>query len=301
MSHSGAVEPRLDRRRALGALLALAAVGAGCHRGAPASGPRRVVSISPSTTEAVYAIGAGAELVGRSAFCDWPPEAVGLPAVGGFADPNVEAILALAPTLVVGAHGPAGPALERTLNEHAVATYFPETESLAQIGAMIEGLGRLVDRADAGRAAATALAGRCDAVTAVASRLPRVRAAMLFDVAPIVAAGPGGFPDELLRRANADNVVTAGGAYPTLGIERLLVLDPDVLVDGASTGHAGSPSRVLAMRDAAGWRELGAMRRGAVRVLEGSAALRPGPRIDEGLAALARALHGSAFSPGAPP
>ena len=117
-----------------------------------------------------------------------------------------------------------------------------------------------------------------------------MRAAFLFDVAPVVAAGPGSFADELVREAGGDNVVKAGGAYPTLDLERLLALDPDVLLDGASDEHG--PSRVASMREAPGWKDLRAMREGRVRPLSASTVLRPGPRIGGGLAAVARALHG---------
>src|SRR6185295_14894222 len=106
---------------------------------------QRVVSISPSTTEAAFAIGAGSLLVGRSTYCDYPPEALHLPVVGGFADPSLEAIVARSPTLVIGAHGPAGPALEQALKARSIATFFPETESIAQIEAMIGELGRRLD------------------------------------------------------------------------------------------------------------------------------------------------------------
>jgi iron complex transport system substrate-binding protein len=81
-------------------------------------------------------------------------------------------------------------------------------------------------------------------------------------------------------------------------IENLLVLDPDVVLDGAAEPHADpSASRVLALRDAPGWRDLRAQKQGKVRPLSASAVLRPGPRIGEGLIALARALHGDAAVP----
>src|SRR5580704_4500508 len=82
----------------------------GCHRPAgPPRETRRVVSLSPSTTEALSAIGARPQLVGRSRYCDFPPDVASLPAVGGFVDPNFEAIVALRPVLVTGARRPSGP------------------------------------------------------------------------------------------------------------------------------------------------------------------------------------------------
>jgi len=258
----------------------------------------RVVSLSPSTTEAVFAIGAGALLVGRTKYCDYPAEAASLPVVGGYADPSLEAIVARAPTLVVGARGPAGPALEQALAARSIETFFPETESLAQIEQMLVALGkRLGHDAGAAEAVARIEAARKRVAAAVAGR-PRVRAVLLFDVSPIFAAGPGGFPDDALREAGGQNLITEGGAYPTIDIERLLALDPDVVLDGAAEAHGGEPaSKIAALRDAPGWRDLRALREGRVRAISVPTVLRPGPRIGEGLVTLARALHGQAVLP----
>ncbi|MFT3773912.1 MAG: helical backbone metal receptor [Minicystis sp.] len=280
----------LGRRAALTWLLAIGA--AACSRGERVASAPRVVSLSPSTTEAVYAIGAGPLLAGRSGYCDYPPEALKLPVVGGFSDPSVEKIVALRPTLVVGARGPAGPALEQALEKHGIATFFPETESITQIEAMLTELGKRLGH-DAGAASAVAAieVQRKQVATAIAGRA-RVKAVFLFDVGPIVAAGPGSFPDALIREAGGDNLVTAGGQYPTLDLEKILALDPDVILDGAGDMAAGS-GRVAALRDAPGWKNLRALREGRARLVS-SATLRPGPRIGEGLAAVARALHGDA-------
>lgn len=110
---------------------------------------RRVVSLSPSTTEAVCAVGATAQLVGRSRFCDYPPEVAGLPEIGGYVDPNLEAIVALSPDLVVGARGPAGAAIATQLEERGIATFLPRTETLAEVDSMIRGIGKELDRAEA--------------------------------------------------------------------------------------------------------------------------------------------------------
>jgi iron complex transport system substrate-binding protein len=297
-----AQEGTLGRRGALAALLvASAALAAlpGCSRAGRASGPPRVVSLSPSTTEAVFAIGAGALLVGRSSYCDYPPEAKALPVVGGFADPSVEKIVALRPTLVVGARGPAGPPLAEALERHGIPTYFPETESIAQIEAMLTGLGERLGR-DAKPAIATIEAARAKVSAAIVGK-PRVRAVFLFDAGPIVAAGPGSFPDELIRQAGGVNLITAGGQYPMLDIERVLALDPDVILDGAAEmGAPPGTSRLSGLRDAPGWSRLRAMREGRVRPISASTALRPGPRIGAGLIAVARALHGDSVTTGLP-
>ncbi|MEZ4299893.1 MAG: helical backbone metal receptor [Polyangiaceae bacterium] len=268
--------------------------GAGAN-GAGAKGAARVVSLSPSTTETMFAIEAGGMLVGRSRFCDFPAEAKGIPAVGGFSDPNVEAILALAPSLVIGARGPAGPALAEKLTAHGIATYFPETESFAQILEMVSGLGERLDRGAAARAVRERIEGAAKQVEAAVKARPAPSAVMLFDTGPIVVAGPGGFPDEMMRLAHAKNLIVAGGAYPTIGMEHLVALDPEILLDGASAG-IDVPSAVAGKREAPGWSSLRAFGSGRVHALS-SAVLRPGPRIGEGLKELARAVHGESILP----
>ena len=272
-------------------LTGVAAALAGCGGKPPVSPTRpRVVSMSPSTTEALYSIGAGGLLVGRSRFCDHPKDVDTLPVVGGFSDPSIEATLALLPTLVVGAQGPAGPSLAEKLTAHGIDTYFPRTESFDEIGQMILGLGARLGRTGEAQVIKWRLEFQLNGVTNATKDRPAPRAVMLFDTAPIVVAGPGSFPDEMMRLARSENLITEGGSYPTIGLERLIALDPDVLLDGVGAGvEGGSP--LLAKRDAPGWRSLKALANGRVHAL-GSTALRPGPRIGEGIRELARALHG---------
>jgi iron complex transport system substrate-binding protein len=135
-----------------------------------------------------------------------------------------------------------------------------------------------------------------DAIARALQGRPTVRAVLLFDVAPLYVAGPGGFPDELLARAGGVNVIDKGGPYPTIGLEHLLALDPDVILDGSmDAGSADPAAGIRGMRSAPGFRELRAVREGRVRALSGSEALRPGPRVAEGVVAIARALHGDAL------
>ncbi|HEY2511770.1 MAG TPA: helical backbone metal receptor [Polyangiaceae bacterium] len=280
---------------ARGGVVAIVLV-AGCHR-APkpteSKTPARVVSISPSTTEAMFAIGAGKELVGRSRYCDYPPEAMALPQVGGYVDPSIEAILALRPDLVVGARGPAGPKLAETLEAHGVATFFPETESLVQIDELLRGLGQRTGHAEDADRTVIALDARERAIDEALAPHPKVRALLVFDVEPIVVAGPGGFPDEMLARAGGVNVVSEGGPYPSVGIERVIALDPEVILDTTVAAHGSVRIRA----DAPGWREVGAVKRGRVVPLADEAVLRPGPRIADGLAQIAHALHPDAALP----
>jgi iron complex transport system substrate-binding protein len=256
------------------------------------SAARRVVSTSPSMTETIFAVGRGAELVGRSRFCDYPPEAASIPEIGGFADPSLEKILALTPTLVCGERGPAGPDLPASLEKQGIETYFPRLETVADIESMIEELAAKLDARAAGAAVAERVRARIREVGERVKDAPRPRVLLLFDWRPLVAAGPKSFPDELLALAGATNVVTEGGQYPKLGVEGVIALDPDVVLDGSAGAYAEPPEAIA--RATPGLDALRATKAGRLHRLGSTAALRPGPRIGEGVAEIARLVHGGA-------
>lgn len=271
-------------------LLALACVVAcsksgGVQEKAPAV---RIVSISPSTTEAVFAVGAGASLVGRSRYCDYPPDVAKLPQVGGYVDPSFEAILALRPDLVTGARGPAGSALADKLSARGIATFFPETESLSAIDAMILGIAERTGHAADGRAAVDALHAKIAAVEAEVASLPKTRVLLVYGLAPLSVAGPSSFADEMIRRAGGANVVTEGGAYPTIGAERVIALDPDVILNCAMMEERVSERF---RKDAPEWAHVRAVQTDHVASITSEAVLRPGPRVGDGLVEIARAIH----------
>lgn len=274
-------------------LLLLGAVLLGCSKStaSPESKDipaRRIVSLSPSTTETVFAIGAGSTMVGRSRYCDYPPEVTTLPQVGGYVDPSFEAILAQEPDLVIGARGPAGSALADKLVARGVATYFPPTESFDAIDAMIAGLGQRTGRVEAARATVEEIHEELARIERAVASAPKTRVLVVFGIEPLSVAGPGSFPDEMIRRAGGSNVVVEGGAYPAINIERVLALDPDVIVNAAMMEERASERL---RKDAPGWSRVRAMQAGHVETIKEEAVLRPGPRIADGVALLARALH----------
>jgi iron complex transport system substrate-binding protein len=281
----------LTRRAVLTNGLALVLAACSKKKGgsdARGSAPSRIVSISPSTTEALFAVGAGKQVVGRSRYCDYPPEVLALPQVGGYVDPSFEAILALRPDLVVGARGPAGSAIADRLAQKGIATFFPETESFDAIDAMIRGLGARTGHPSEGSAAATALDARVAKVESAVAGTPKTRVLLVFGLAPLSVAGPLSFAEELIRRAGGTNVITEGGAYPTIGVEHVLRLDPDVVVNAAMMEERAG-ERIG--KGAPGWDKVRAVQNGRLVSITDEALLRPGPRIDHGLGLLARALH----------
>jgi iron complex transport system substrate-binding protein len=193
--------------------------------------------------------------------------------------------------------------LVEKLGALGIPTFFPSTESMAQIDDMIEALGARLGSADTGRRLVEKVRARRNEVSRALESEPIVRVLFLFGLSPIVAAGPASFANEMVALARGRNVVTSGGAYPTLSAERLLVLAPELVINGAAmTGSAppagggvlrGDPS----LADHPALRELEAVRAGRTVAIYDEAVLRPGPRVGEGLATLARAIHPGASVP----
>jgi iron complex transport system substrate-binding protein len=265
----------------------------GCSRadraeaaGFDAGGAQRIVSLAPSTTEALYAIGAGDRLVGRSRFSDFPPEAKSLPVVGDV-EPDLEAILQLKPDLVVGVGGLTSGRIADKLKSRGIPSLFSDANSLAAIDGLLRDLGERAGHAEDADRLARSLDVREREIERSVARASRPRVLFVVSLAPVVAAGPDSFVNELIRDAGAANVVLRGGAWPTIGFEQIVEMDPDVVLDAASDVD-GAPRISV---QAAGWEGVRAVREGHVLPVRDDRILRAGPRIADGLGALAHILH----------
>ncbi len=248
-----------------------------------------MVSLSPATTEAVAAVGAERELVGRSRYCDYPPSVSAVPVVGGYTDPNLEAIVALGPTLVVGVEGPPAVKMTEALEPRGISVYLPSVESVAAVSMMLREVGVRSGHAEGGEKAARALQEDIARVEKEFAGTHSERVLLLYGVNPLVAAGKGSFGDEMLVLAHAKNVITAGGAYPSIDAERVLVMDPDVIIN-AAFGESATAA-VLDPKTSLGAR-VRAVKTGRVVNVTDERVLRPGPRLAEGLRVLAESIHG---------
>ncbi len=242
--------------------------------------PQRIVSLAPSLTETVLALGAGERLVGVSRYDDF--EAVrDLPRVGGYVDPSLEAILGLRPDLVLAEKSPGNAEVVKKLAALGIPVLVVRARNLEEVRDAIRAVADALDLRPEG----TALLRRLDAALEEARSLgagrPRIRALIVYGHAPLVVAGPGSFGDELLRLCGAENVAHSGGtAYPTWPLERLLADPPDVVVDlaGDHEQRTGPLARLAALKD-------------RVRRLRSKDLLRPGPGLGRGAKVLCRVLR----------
>ncbi len=248
--------------------------------------PERIVSIGPSNTEFLFALGAGARVVGVDDFSDEPAEAKTKEKVGGV-KVNLEVVVALRPDLVVSVKFSDG-TIEKLATAAAVLVVDPQ--GIADVAKTATLLGKAVG-ADGEKLAAD-IARKLDAVrarTKDASARPRVYHEIdASDPTKIYTVGPGSFIHDLIELAGGQNVAARTGmAYPQLSAEEIVRADPEVIVVGASPYQA-APEQIAARR---GWAGMSAVRNKRILTIPESLVSRPGPRVGEAAETYAKLLH----------
>lgn len=184
--------------------------------------PERIVSLVPSVTETLFALGLGGRVAGVTEFCTYPPEAAARPRVGSYASPSLEAVAALAPDLVFASADMTRPAAVSRLEALGVPVYVVYPRSLAQTAWTLRAIGAVAGAPDAGERLAAELEAAVRRVEAAVSGRARPRVLLCVMVQPLVAAGPGTLADDLIAAAGGRNCVPPGpAAYPNWGPEAL--------------------------------------------------------------------------------
>ncbi len=251
----------------------------------------RIVSMVPSHTETVCALGACDRLVGRDALSDAPDAALAAPSLGTAFAPDLEALVAAAPDLVLG---DAFTGLAEALAPFGIAVYAGTPQRLDDLAPYFADLGALLGLDAEAAALAAEVAAGFDAVRAAVAELPRPTVFVEIDATPY-AAGPTSLVGAVVELAGGAHVVDAAqGDYPQIDPEYVVARDPEVIL------LMDAPYGVTAEQVAArpGWSGLRAVRDGRVLELamaEVDALSRPGPRLVEAAWAIARLLHPGRF------
>jgi iron complex transport system substrate-binding protein len=254
--------------------------------------PQRIVSLAPSLTETLYALGAGDRLVGVTNYCDYPAEALNKPKIGDMLNPNLERVTALHPDLVlITKEGNRRDTLN-ALEHLNIPTFAVETERLEDISRMFRDVGRAVGEAAAGVNLANTLDQRVTRVQRAVAGRPARRVLMVIWLQPMVSVGRGTFLNDLLERAGARSIAdTDSQPWPKLSVEEIVRSDPEYIVVTRSPGFSPGRDELLKLP---GWKELTAVKQDRIVSLPDTVQ-RPGPRIADMLDLLARAIHPEAF------
>jgi iron complex transport system substrate-binding protein len=250
---------------------------------------RRIVSLIPSATETLMAIGARDRLVGRTDF-DTGPAVDSLPSVGGGLDPSLEAIAALKPDLVLGWKSATDHTMHERLAALGIPFYAVRAEDTTDVYRTIRSLGVLTARTPAADSLAHSLRTELAALHASVQGRPAPSVFFLVWNDPPMTAGPDTFISQLLGVAGGANLFgDQAQPWPNVAMEEILRRDPDWLV--LPQGEKGGANSVERLRTATGWRELRAMKSGHIITLPSDLVNRPGPHMAEAARRLRDGLH----------
>jgi cobalamin transport system substrate-binding protein len=252
----------------------------------------RIVSLAPSVTETIFALGFGDRLVGVTTYCDYPAEARKIAKIGGFMNPSLESIVAKRPDLVIGVGGATDPVKAREIERLGFKVNLISLASVSDILSAIKNIARLLGIPESGQKLARQITLQIDRVKRRVALAPRRSTLLAVGLRPLVAVGGKNFIDELITLAGGENI-SRDAAQPWLNLpdEYVVAKAPQVIIEagmgserGESTKHWADLKSIPAVKD------------GRVYAYPSDKILRPGPRIGEGLEEIARLIHPECFS-----
>ncbi len=255
--------------------------------------PRRVLSLAPSLTEMLFAIGLDEQIVGVTNFCNYPPAAANKPKVG-YTHPNLESLLALRPDMVAAPGELLRADVLAKLEELKVPTFVFEAKSLEHVLAHMHTLGRIFERSSAADALTRHMRERIAEVSRRVESRERKRVLYVLSSQPLITVGPNSYIHQMIELAGGINVAAGtSGPYPRLNMETVLEKDPEVLVFPVGSTESVPESEQQTWKR---WTGLSAVQRQRLHVVSSDALNRPGPRVVDGLEQLAHAIHPEAFA-----
>ena len=253
----------------------------------------RVISLAPSITETLYALGQQDRLVGDTDYCDYPPEAKQKPRVGGAITPSIEAIAALRPDVVFVTKGFNRLETVDSLAAVGIPSYAVDPQSVEGIIATAQHIADLLGAQAAGSALAGDLHRQLAETKERVAPFPPRHVLFVVWTQPVISVGKETFIADALQYSGATSIVEAPQSWPQISLEEIVRLQPDFLV--FATSHTEStPINIDVLAESPGWRILDAVRNRRYAITT-EAIERTTPRIVTAIADLARQFHPEAF------
>jgi iron complex transport system substrate-binding protein len=247
---------------------------------------QRAVSLAPSSTEILFAVGAGPLVVGRDRYSNWPPAVEMIDPVGADIDPSLERVLALKPDVVFTAASANTVDTAQSIERLGLPVFVSKVATLEDIYRDVTTLGDVVERQKEAARVVAEMRARVAAVSQRVRGLAPVKAVVVVWSEPLVVAGKMSHVAELLQAAGGVNVADdSSQPFPTYSLERLVERAPEVIIVGSHADVKPPLEPLLALKS------IPAVKSGRIVMVDGDVLFRPGPRLPEGVEALGRALH----------
>jgi iron complex transport system substrate-binding protein len=249
--------------------------------------PQRIVSLAPSNTEILFALGLGDKVVGVTDYCDYPPEALNKTKVGEYANPDIEKIVALNPDLILVAYGTTMEVINNLVSL-GLTVFGIKTTDLDDLLSDIRTVGNITGKKAEAQALTSEMASKIEAVTAQTSGLqqrPKVFYMLWND--PLWTAGSATFINELIERVGGVNICQNITGYSEISLEYVLASDPEIIITSEGSYEWAKNATQLASTNASQTRR--------IYTVDDDLVQRPGPRLVEGLEWFAYFIHPEIF------
>jgi len=253
--------------------------------------PQRIVSVAPTPTEILFAVGAGDQVVGVDDYSDYPAETANITKVGSYTL-NLEAIVALQPDLIVASDLVPVSQLDQLRSQGIPYVIFAD-RTLEDIFKTIRLAGVITGNVEQADALATSLQERVEAVKSktLAENVSKPR--VYLEYYPLWTYGPGSFGDDLIMLAGGENIAhNTSSEYPNVASEFVIAQDPEIIVYTTGVMSTTTPDEIASR---AGWENITAVVQGKVFGIDDNLVSRYGPRIVDGLEELAAIIHPELF------
>ena len=250
--------------------------------------PQRIVSLAPSITETLYALGQQDKMVADTDYCDYPTAATQKPHIGAVLDPSIERIVALKPDLVIGSAEANRRETADQLAHLGIPLYGLSDKSVDDVLKSIRDLGALLDCESQANALASTLENRVQTVEHRVTETARPRVLFVTWYQPLITIGAHNFVADVIRRAGGQSISDdLPGEWPRLSLEAVLARHPDVILLPQSQTYTPSLDDLKRLP---GWRDLAAVKSGRVYFISDTV-VRPCPRLVDSLEEVAAILH----------
>ncbi|MBI5206968.1 MAG: cobalamin-binding protein [Candidatus Firestonebacteria bacterium] len=250
--------------------------------------PKRIISLAPSITEILFALGLNNSIVGVTDYCNYPPEALNKTKIGGFVNTNIETVVALNPDIVIATKDGNNKMIVEKLKSLNISVEVVNTQSINDIFTSITQIAKHTFCEDKGKALIADLERQIEKIKTKTKNKTHPKILMVFGHNPLIVAGPNTFANELIELSGGENLAkNAKTSYPAYSLEQIINEDPDFILE-ASMITSENEKVVTFWHE---WPNLKAVKQNKIYFLDSDIVTRPGPRISIALEKLFEIIH----------
>ena len=258
--------------------------------------PQRIISLAPSNTEILFALGLADKVVAVTDYCDYPSEAKEKPSIGGFSTPNIEEVVVLSPDLILATSIHEKRIIPQ-LEGKGMTVFALNPKTLDEVLEAINLVGEITGEGEEASGLVAGMGNRIKAVTDKADGLPENERPRVFYIVwhdPLMAAGSATLQDDLIEKAGGINIARDLTGYADISLEAFIAANPEVMIAGGGHGSGEDLTFQFAKTEPR-LANTDARQNNRVYMIDGNLTSRPGPRIVDGLEKFAVFIHPELF------